>query len=155
MVITIESLKNCPQHIPSLALIGHEELGPTWFLDEKRLRQNILHKNALPLTLVALDNGTPAGLCALTQTKDIRPDLTPWLGPIFVAKRYQNHGIGSQLIEAVKKEARILGFKKLYLCTHDLELATGYYQRRGWNTIGTDTWKGHPVTVMETVLSNY
>lgn len=155
MTITIESLKNCPQHIPNLALIGYEELGPTWFWDEKRLRENIAHKNALPLTLVALDNGTPAGMCALTQTKDIRPDLTPWLGPVFVAKQYQNHGIGNQLIEEVKKKARMLDFEKLYLCTHDLALATGYYQRRGWRTIGSDKWKGHPVTVMEIVLPTY
>ncbi|HBS47814.1 TPA: GNAT family N-acetyltransferase [Candidatus Dependentiae bacterium] len=148
MEITIDFLKNYPQHISSLTKIAREELGPTWSPDEKQLRQ-YLNIDLLPLTLVALDNSAPVGMCSLTQTKGLRPDLTPWLGPLVVDKRYQRCGIGSQLIEVIKQKARILGFEKLYLCTHDPELATRYYQRRGWSIIGVDEWKGYSVTVME------
>jgi len=148
MEIKIDLLKNYPQHISSLTKIANEELGPTWALDEEQLRQRI-HINELPLTLVALDNNIPVGMCSLTKTKDIRSDLSPWLGPLFVDKQYQKRGIGNQLIEAIKQKARMLGFEKLYLCTHDPELASRYYQRRGWNIIGVDEWKGHAVTVME------
>ena len=153
MEITIDFLKNCPQHIQSLVQIAREALGPTWSPNEEQLRHT-LHADSLPLTLVALDNDMPVGMCSLTKVKDIRPDLAPWLGPLFVAKQHQSRGIGNQLIEAIKQKARILGFEKLYLCTHDPELASRYYQRRGWNIIGVDEWKGHSVTVMEINLSN-
>lgn len=153
MEITIDLLKNCPHHIPRLVQIAHEELGPTWSPTEAQLHEN-LHINSLPLTFVALDNDIPVGMCSLTKTKDIRSDLFPWLGPLFVTKQCQSRGIGNQIIESVKQKARLLGFKKLYLCTHDQELATGYYQRRGWNVIGVDKWKGHSVTVMEINLYN-
>jgi GNAT superfamily N-acetyltransferase len=151
MAITIELLKNYPQHISRLVQIGHEELGPTWAPKEEQLRQQ-LQSDLLSKTFVALDEGTPVGMCSLSKTKDIRHDLTPWLGPLFVAKQYQGRGIGSQLIEAVKQKARMLGFEKLHLCTHDFELAAGYYQRRCWKVIGVDEWKGYLVTVMKIKL---
>lgn len=153
MGTTIDFLKNYPQHIPRLIQIAREGLGPTWSPDEEQLRQN-LNIDLLPLTLVALDNSTPVGMCSLTKSKGLRSDLNPWLGPLIVDKQYQMRGIGSQLIEAIKQKACILGFKKLHLCTHDPELATRYYQRRGWIIIGVDKWKGHSVTVMEINLHN-
>ncbi len=149
--ITIDLLKNCPQHIPSLIQIAREGLGPTWSPTEEQLRLS-LHSDSLPLTVVALDKGTPVGMCSLCKSKSLRLDLSPWLGPLVVDKQYQKCGIGNQLIEAVKQKARMLGVKKLYLCTHDPDLATKYYQSRGWTTVGVDEWKGHAVTVMETNL---
>ncbi|MFH1831578.1 MAG: GNAT family N-acetyltransferase [bacterium] len=147
MQITIDFLKNCPQHIPRLIQIAQEAFGP-WSPDEEQLRQN-LNIDSLPLTLVALDNGMPVGMCSLTETKGLRFNLTPWLGPLVVDKQHQRHGIGNQLIEAIKQKARLLGFEKLYLCTDNPELANKYYVRRGWVIIGVDEWKGLPVTVMQ------
>lgn len=154
MNITIVPLKNCSQHISRLAQISTEELGPTWCIDEGHLSK-YLHIDELPLTLVALDNDIPVGMCSLTKIKDIRPDLSPWLGPLVVTKQYQRYGIGRQLVEATKQKTHMLGFEKLHLATHDSELAAKYYQPQGWRFIGMDEWKGYPVTVMEIDLLSF
>ena len=151
MCITIDFLKNYPQYISQLIQVGHEVLGPIWAPSEEQLLQS-LQSTVLPLTLVALDNGEPVGMCSLSKVKGLRPDLSPWLGPLFVNKQYQKRGIGSKLVEAIKQKACVLGFEKLYLCTHDSDLVTKYYQPRGWNIIGVDVWKGYSVTIMEISL---
>jgi GNAT superfamily N-acetyltransferase len=152
MEITITLLKNYPQYIPPLIQISLKELGPIWAPREAQLSQ-CLQSDSLPLTLVALDkNLVPVGMCSLAEKKGLRPDLSPWLGPLVVSKQYQRQGIGSQLVEAIKQKARQFGFEKLYLCTHDSELVTNYYQPRGWDIIGIDEWKGQSVTVMEIKL---
>jgi GNAT superfamily N-acetyltransferase len=151
MEIIIDLLKNHQECINTLIKIGREALGSTWAPDEVQLRLR-LNSDILPLAFVALDTEKPVGLCVLSQNKPIRPDLSPWLGPVFVDKKYQKCGIGTKLIEAIKQKALTLGFEKLYLCTHDSDLANKYYKKRGWNIIGIDKWKGHSVTVMEISL---
>ena len=45
------------------------------------------------------------------------------------------------------EKAQQMGFEKLYLFAFDKTIPD-YYQRLGWNVIGSDNFKGHPVTVM-------
>jgi len=65
-----------------------------------------------------------------------------------VDPKYQNQGIGRQLIEVVKDKAKQLDFQKLYLFALGPKIPD-YYSRLGWVKIGMDEFKGHPVTVME------
>jgi N-acetylglutamate synthase-like GNAT family acetyltransferase len=48
-------------------------------------------------------------------------------------------------------KAKALGFEKLYLFTFDHTISA-YYERLGWQKIGMDEFKSHPVTVMEIAL---
>lgn len=155
-MVMIELLKNHPDVIPDLAKIWHELLGQRWVPDvkledaEQKFRAH-LNEEKLPLAFVALENDKPIGMCALRENDGIREELKPWLGSLIVDKRYQNQGIGKQLIDVVKTYAKDMGFGELYLLTFDPTLPQ-YYQRHGWQNIGVDILKSHPVTVMSIAL---
>ncbi|MDP3560391.1 MAG: GNAT family N-acetyltransferase, partial [Legionellaceae bacterium] len=70
---------------------------------------------------------------------------------LIVDSAYQKKGIGGMLIDATKQKAIEMHFEKLYLFAFDPTLPV-YYARFGFNKIGMDEFKGHPVTVMETTL---
>jgi predicted N-acetyltransferase YhbS len=91
-------------------------------------------------------------VCVLyVKMMGIRPDLTPWLGSLVVDPKHQKQGIGKMLIDATRLKAKERGFKKLHLFAFDPTIPK-YYERFGWNKIGMDEFKSHPVTVMEVVL---
>lgn len=151
-IITITPLADHPEAIPQLAKIWHEVLGRIWIPDvptdrvEKDLHN---HRNttALPITFVAHYGDQPVGMVSLRKNDGIRPDLTPWLGSLVIDPAHQNRGIGQLLITATKEKAKNMGFHELYLFALDKTIPD-YYGRHGWEIIGTDTFKGHPVTVM-------
>ncbi|KTC85070.1 GNAT family N-acetyltransferase [Legionella brunensis] len=155
-MVTIDLLKYHQDCIPSLANIWHEVLGRIWVPDVpiERVKQNFLnHLNSdkLPLTFVAFYNSEPVAMCSLRENDGIRPDLMPWLGSLVVSPSYQKQGIAQILINRTKHKAVELGFKTIYLLAFDPTIPD-YYKRLGWATIGMDELKGHPVTVMETLL---
>jgi predicted N-acetyltransferase YhbS len=154
--ITIKLLKDQQNCISELADIWCNELGKIWLPDVKKNRiiDNLnLHLNSesLPLTFVAFADDTPVGMCSLRENDGIRPDLMPWMGSLVVSSEYQNRGIGSLLIQTTIDKAQRMGFEKLYLFAFDKTIPN-YYLKLGWNVIGTDNFKGHPVTVMDISL---
>jgi len=46
-----------------------------------------------------------------------RTDLSPWLCSLYIERHHRGKGLGSLLIEQVKKDAAQEGFEKVYLCT--------------------------------------
>ncbi len=155
-MVQIDLIKNHPHFIPDLAKLWHQLLGSIWVPDvtiemaERKFEEH-LNVDTLPLTFIALDDGKPIGMCSLRQTDGIRPELIPWLGSLIVAPEFQKQGIARKLINTVQNKSREFGFKKLYLLTFDLTLPN-YYAALGWQKIGMDTLKNHPVTVMEIML---
>jgi len=152
-MIKIDFLKEHPHAIEQLAQIWHQVLGRIWVPDVpiERVKQRFLehlNDNYMPLTLVAFFNEKPVGMCSLRENDGIRPDLMPWLGSLVVDPDYQNQGIGERLINATKQKAKQLGFNKLFLFAFDPTIPD-YYQKLGWQKIGLDHFKEHPVTVME------
>jgi N-acetylglutamate synthase-like GNAT family acetyltransferase len=152
-MIKIDLLKNHPDLIDSLAQIWHQVLGRIWVPDVsiERVKQRFvehLNEDSIPLTFVALFNDKPVGMCSLRDNDGIRPDLMPWLGSLVVDPDYQKQGIGERLINATKEKAKQLGFEQLFLFAFDPTIPE-YYQKLGWQKIGLDQFKEHPVTVME------
>lgn len=155
-MIKIDLLKNHPTTIPRLAKIWQEVLGSIWVPDVpiERVEQNFLkhlNENIMPLTFIALDNDNPVGMCSLRENDGIRPDLIPWLGSLVVDPAFQKQNIGRMLMDMTKQKARTFGFETLHLFAFDLTIPN-YYERLGWEKIGMNEFKGHPVTVMETAL---
>ena len=152
----IELIRNHTNTIPALAMLWQEVLGAIW-LPKVSLEEaeswfySSQNADSLPLTYVALKDSKPVGMCSLSINDGIRPDLFPWLGDLCVRPDHQQQGIGKKLIEIIKQKARDLHFGKLYLFTFEQRLAD-YYSRMGWQTIGTDVFKGHSVIVMEFIL---
>lgn len=155
-MITIDLLKNHPEAIERLSTIWYDVLGQIWLPDIPidrvihRFRE-YLNEDVLPLTIIALDQDKPVGMCSLKESDGIRPELSPWLGSLVVDPAYQKKSIGKILIDATKQKALELEFKKLYLFAFD-QTIPDYYSRLAWKTIGMDEFKGLPVTVMEIAL---
>ena len=71
-------------------------------------------RNGLPLGLVALDDGMAVGTCALTMSSGgLVTERSPWLGGLLVHPAYRRRGIGGQLLERARSEARRFGYKTL------------------------------------------
>ncbi len=86
----------------------------------------------VPSVLVASLDGEPMGSATLLRCDmEIRNNLTPWLGQLFVAPRHRKRGIGTALVRAVAAEARRIGYDRLYLYTSG-ELPQ-FYDRLGWS----------------------
>lgn len=154
--INIKFLKYEQNSIPILADIWHDVLGKIWLPDTSKADiindlQSSININHLPITFVALLDNHPVGMCTLSENDGILPDLTPWFGDLVVNPKYQNKGIGSMLVQAAIEKARQMNFKKLYLFAFDKTIPN-YYKKLGWQTIGTDNFAGHDVTVMNTTL---
>lgn len=164
-MITIDLLNHHPQAIPALAAIWHQVLGKVWVPDipiERVIERFSAQLTAeqLPITFVAFDGDKPVGMCSLRENDGISPEYIyqnlssealakiVWLGSLVVDPEYQKRGIAKRLIDVAKKKAFGLGFEKLYLFAFDKTLPD-YYTRLGWQKIGMDFFKNHPVTVME------
>lgn len=155
-MLTIEFLKNRPEAIPRLAQIWHEVLGKVWVPHVPinsiiEVFHNHLNDNALPLTVVAMENNASVGMCSLRLDGGLKSDLKPWLSSLAVDPMHQKKGIAKKLIEAIKVKAKEMGYPKLYLFAFDSAVAD-YYTRLGWSHIGMDECEGHPAIVMEIAL---
>ncbi len=152
-MIKIDLLKNHPHAIPALANIWHEVLGKIWMPNltiqyiQKQLVGSWTNEDKLPLAYVALIEDKIVGAASLQVECDLGSDLTPWLGSLVIDPIYQKQGIGKMLVDTTKNKAIELGFRKLYLFAFDPTIPE-YYERLGWQKIGMDEFKSHPVTVM-------
>lgn len=126
------------------------------FTLEKRVESFKQHsqKKQIPFTILALDDGRAVGMASLRPNDGIRPDLTPWLGSVFVDPLLRNKGIGQLLVEEVCRLAKELGYPKVYLLTYEDSLPS-WYSRLGWRTISRDVCHGHSVSVMEIELNQW
>lgn len=151
----IAYLADRPGDLDRIALWQYGEWG---YLDPEdspgKRRQKLgghLHRNSLPMTLVALD--VVQGHREAVGTADLvhhdlpgRPDLTPWLSCVYVPPERRGRGIGSTLTRRAVVEAARLGAPTLYLCTWDRE---SFYRELGWTTLERFTVRGHAASILE------
>ncbi len=103
-------------------------------------------RDAIPLTVVALDGLAPLGSASLV-VEDLPgwEHLTPWLASVYVATEARGRGVGTALVGAVVEAARGLGVGRLQLFTAG---QAEFYERLGWHQVA-DAWLGdHPVRVL-------
>lgn len=94
-----------------------------------------VHRNVLPLTLIAIiDNQCVGTISLFEQDSSLRPQYSPWLASLYVNPTYRSQKIGRTLIDALIVKAAELGFAKLYLKT---ENTASYYNKIGWTHIET------------------
>lgn len=132
MPVAIEHLFRHPDRVPLVAEWIYREFwtdkpgySPQTF--EALLRQAD-DLDAIPLSLLALVDGRPAGTINLIDCDDeSRPHLTPWLAALYVVPAHRRQGVGTSLIRALLDEARRLGISQMYLGTD----RPAYYARRG------------------------
>lgn len=124
--------------------------------DYLKTYESNINTETLPITLVAFKEETPIGMATLA-TKDgcytytPYPYLSPWLVSLFVAPEFRCQGVAESIINAIKTTAKTIGFSHMYLLAYDANLPK-WYQKLGWENIGSDIYKNDPITIMETTL---
>lgn len=111
------------------------------------------NKDALPLTLLAICDGKPAGMVSLWE-EDLprRQDLSPWLASLFVHPFYRGRGFAGLLVERLEAEAIRMGHSTLYLVT---EREIDIYKRLGWSVFEpTRTELGDANVMMRNIPSD-
>jgi predicted N-acetyltransferase YhbS len=122
MSLAIDHLFEHPEHVPLVAGWIYDEFwrgrpGYSVATFEGLLRQ-ASDPDRIPLSLLALADGAPAGTVNLVHTdSEARPDLHPWLAALVVVPEHRRRGIGSALVRELTRLAARLGFDELFLGT--------------------------------------
>ena len=157
MHFRVDYLADHPDGIPVLAKWLFDEWGhrsPDGFVEgmADNLRER-LHRDRLPLALVALEDGEPIGTVSLKMREvEIRPRYEQWLGTLFVPKVSRRKGAGSLLVEAAADEARRLGIRELYLYARHSETQR-LYAGLGWAEIERPEYRASPAVIMKRILN--
>lgn len=147
--LVIAPLAEHRRHLPLLAEWNFRTWGPVTDRSlpgyEARLA-GYLSTDALPIALIALVGGAPAGTaCVNLDDMSARPDLSPWLANLYVAPEFRRQGIGAALVRAAEAAARRAGHARLHLYTPDQERL---YAGLGWSVLARCRYEGEAVTVM-------
>ena len=98
---------------------------------------------ALPVVLVALEGGQPAGTIALRPWFAEEPmPQTPWVRQLYVFPERRGHGLDRALIDAVTNHALHLGYGELHAATNRIE---PLLRRRGWEVFHRVAPPGEPM----------
>jgi GNAT superfamily N-acetyltransferase len=137
---TITALADRPDMSDICAAWSFSEWGchiPGLTFDEVRqnYRDRAQYKDRLPLVGVGLVDGVPGGMISLKENDHPdRADLKPWVGSLFVHRRFQRTGLALAMYEWLEKQAKdIFDFKTLYTFTCR---STKAYESLGWKKIG-------------------
>ena len=100
----------------------------------EKIKNNLDNKNYCKLIL--LDNDELIGFISIFEHDcEERQDLSPWYATMFVKKEYRGNGYSKILNDAILKEAKTRGVKRLYLKT----TLDNYYEKFGAKHLETLT----------------
>ena len=155
MTRKLELLADHPELCPTLARWRWEEWGhltPDRPLQQwiERLTEH-MHRDHIPLTVIAFDENQPAGLASLVfHDMDTRKDISPWLAGLLVAPAFRGRGHGAALVNAIEEKAAGLSVETLFLYTNS---AQGLYEKLGWEQIEREPYRGREVVIMSKILA--
>lgn len=155
--ITVHYLANHPGYADHLGRISWQEWQgiyerrgqtPNDALTSYRESTNV---DRLPLALIACHGSELVGTVSLKeQDLDIRPDLTPWLGGLFVVPEWRGRGLASLLMGRAVAEARRLQLNNLYLWTSSAE---SLYLKLGWELRERTEYCDKEIAIMRTTVA--
>jgi predicted N-acetyltransferase YhbS len=124
-----------PQHVGCVAQWIYDEFWADKTVHSPSSLAGLLRQavepHAIPLSLLALIDGVPAGTVNLIENDDDkRAHLRPWLAALYVVPAYRHRGIGSALVRELLHAAAGLGIETLYLGTDN----PGFYTALGATT---------------------
>jgi GNAT superfamily N-acetyltransferase len=110
----------------------------------------------IPGTLIALVDGSPAGVVCLVA-QDMpgygpAAGLTPWIKGLYVVPSERRRGLGGLLVRRCESWAASLGHQVLYLYTERDSGAQALYEHLGWQATHAGHYEGINMTVMRTLL---
>jgi GNAT superfamily N-acetyltransferase len=106
-----------------------------------------MHADRIPMTVLALDaEGQPLGTAGLVERDmDTHPELSPWLGGVYVLPAARRRGVASALVRHLVERAAALRIYDLYLYTNGAE---ALYRRLDWRPLAREPYMGRDVTLM-------
>ena len=106
----------------------------------------------IPFGLVAHDDGKYLGsVLGLASDLDERPEISPWVGALWVEPEFRKQGIATALVKAALDEIFAVGHELAFLCaTVDKRLM---YQRQGWVLIEENVGESR-LDVFEFAMTN-
>lgn len=142
--ISISNLKERPVFLETVA----NRMWREWWKSKDKTEQDVvngvkavLDKGPFYNGYVAIKNGAYAG-SALVIPSDMkeRPDLSPWIGAVFVEPEQRNQGVGTAILAHAVQQTFKQGLENIYLCATQKNAL--YYEKRGWEkieeTVGPD-----------------
>lgn len=119
MDVKIDHLFRHPRHLPLVAEWIYREFwadrpgySPEFFAG---LLRDAADPDRIPLSLLALSDGEPAGTINLIDNDDrSRPHLHPWLAALVVVPAFRKRGLGTLLVRSLLREAGRLGFREVF-----------------------------------------
>jgi GNAT superfamily N-acetyltransferase len=131
----IQALRDRPEFIGQVAALIHNE----WPYEFEGISLQTWTEQFQTLegldrtTFIAIEDSRLLGTACL-DVEDLpeRPDLSPWLASVYVIPEARSRGLGSQLVQAVEREAWTQGVPRLHLQTPEHE---HYYAQQGWKTL--------------------
>ena len=156
MKFEISNLNACPEFKSIVAnriwlawwkAHGHLLQVVTDFIDE------LPEARGIPFCLVAHDEGKYVGsVLGLVSDLDERPELSPWIGALWVELEFRKQGVAGVLVKAALDELFVLGHEVTFLCATVEK--RGMYQKQGWKLIEADVGEGK-LDVFEFVKSQH
>lgn len=125
-MLKIYNIKDKQEYLKEVAILTQKEWGKTCNTQAEfnqkilrkieKIKNNLDNKNYCKLIL--LDNDELIGFISIFEHDcDERKNLSPWYATMFVKKEYRGNGYSKILNDAILKEAKSRGFKRLYLKT--------------------------------------
>lgn len=138
----IYNIKEKLEFLEEVARLTQKEWGDKSYTKEqqeekiKQKMQKIINNidNTNYCKLVLIDNNVLVGFISIFPIDgEERQDLTPWYATLYVKKEFRKKGYSKILNDAILKEAKLRGFKKIYLKT-DLN---NFYEKYGFTYLET------------------
>ncbi|GIJ45009.1 hypothetical protein Val02_18950 [Virgisporangium aliadipatigenens] len=104
-------------------------------------------RDGLPFTVVAVDaDGAAVGVVGLGEFDhaELRAH-SPWVMGMVVEPARREKNIGRTLMAELEARAARLGYRQLWVST---EIAAGFYERCGWERVGTAQVTEGPVELL-------
>lgn len=104
-----------------------------------------------PQIVVATDGKEIIGYYSLVVQELIRNNhgYTPWLGTLFVRKKYRNNHYSPILLEDACQRVKNMGYENLFLATEHIR----YYEKFGFNEVRLELYNwGEPTKIYQKKL---
>ena len=144
MNFEISNLNVCPEFQSIVA----DRIWNAWWRPHGHLFQVVMdffdelpEARSIPFCLAAHDEGHYVGsVLGLVSDLEDRPELSPWIGALWVEPEFRKQGVAAALVRAALDELFALGHEVAFLCATTEK--RGMYERLGWNLIEADVGEG-------------
>lgn len=108
------------------------------------------NQSGLPFGVVAFRDGSVCGVAVLkAESIATHAHLSPWAAGGVVRRDLRGQGIGEQLVLALEREAKAMGFRRIYCGT---KTAESLLRRAGWQLLERVDHDGEVLGIYEKAL---